>query len=851
MRQRFDIEGMSCAACAAKIEHALSKVDGINRVEVNLMRNFMIVEYDSSITESAIIDLVSKAGYKAFLSSERTTKTKNSEAAAMKKRLIWSIIFTVPLFYISMGHMINLPFTGFGGNAMLFSVVQLLLTIPVVIININFFTRGFKSLFKLSPNMDSLIAIGSSAALIYSVYSMFTMPEGLMPHDVHLYFESAAMILTLITLGKFLEARAKGKTSDAITKLINLSPKTAIVLKDGIETTVAVDELVPGDIIAVKSGDSIPADGTILSGSAHINESAITGESMPTEKSAGDRVVAGTVNESGYFVFTAEGVKNDTVLSQIIRLMEEASSSKAPISRLADKVSRIFVPVVIAIAVSAAVVWLLLGYGFEFALTTAISVLVISCPCALGLATPTAIMVATGKGVQNGILIKSAAALENAHKINTIILDKTGTITEGEPGVTDIKAFSGYDENKLVSIAASAESLSEHPLAKAITQYAKTNGIEIKSSEQYEQIPGRGISAYVDGKITYCGNQALMSDLGIHDLGPDSSFAGSGKTVLYFSYGGSYIGAIALADKIKTTSATAVQAMKERGVDVYMLTGDNKDTASAIAVEAGISNVLADVMPADKENQVRALQSQGRIVGMVGDGINDAPALARADVGIAIGAGTDIAIESADIVLSRSDLNDVVTLLDLSSATIRNIKQNLFWALFYNSLGIPLAAGVFYTLLGWQLNPMFAAAAMSLSSIFVVGNSLRLRLFEPKSHNLENSHNAAENACPLPAFSNEISELSENSTSNNEGTPSFNEKNETNGGADMIIYIEGMMCSHCTGSVEKALKSLAGVTGVTVDLKEKKAIVTGNVSEEAVKNAVTELGYSVTGIEKG
>ena len=846
MRQRFDIEGMSCAACAAKIEHALSKTEGINRVEVNLMRNFMIVEYGSPITESTIIELVSKAGYKAYLPSEKAAKPKNTEAAGMKKRLIWSVIFTVPLFYISMGHMINLPLTDFSGNAMLFSIVQLLLTIPVVVINISFFTRGFKALFKLSPNMDSLIAIGSSAALIYSIYSMLTMPEGSMPHDVHLYFESAAMILTLITLGKFLEARAKGKTSDAITKLINLSPKTAVVLKDGTETVVAVDELVPGDMIAVKSGSSIPADGTIVSGSAHINEAAITGESMPSEKSIGDKVVAGTVNESGYFVFSAESVKNDTVLSQIIRLMEEASSSKAPISRLADKVSRIFVPVVIAIAVLAATVWLLMGYGFEFALTTAISVLVISCPCALGLATPTAIMVATGKGVQNGILIKSAAALENAHKINTVILDKTGTITEGEPGVTDIKAFNGCDENMLVSIAASAESLSEHPLAKAITQYAKTNGIEVKPTEQYEQIPGRGISAYVDGEITYCGNQALMSELGIHVSEPDRSFAGSGKTVLYFSYGGSYIGAIALADKIKPTSAEAVQAMKERGVDVYMLTGDNKDTASAIAGEAGISNVLAEVMPADKESQVRVLQSEGRIVGMVGDGINDAPALARADVGIAIGAGTDIAIESADIVLSRSDLSDVVTLLDLSAATIRNIKQNLFWALFYNSLGIPLAAGVFYTLLGWQLNPMFAAAAMSLSSIFVVGNSLRLRLFEPENRSRKNNCTVSQSACSIPVFSNEIGE---NSALNNGEYSSLNEKNKTNGGTNMTIYIEGMMCSHCTGSVEKALKSLAGVTGVNVDLKEKKAVVTGNVSEKAVRDAITELGYSVTGIE--
>ena len=815
MKQRFDIEGMSCAACAAKIEHSLAKLDGIKRVEVNLMRNFAFVEYDSPATTGTIIDAVNKLGYRAFIPSE-TAKPKNSEADTLKKRFIASLIFTLPLFYISMGHMLGLPLTDFTDNAMIFAAVQLLLALPVMLINISFFTRGFRALVKLAPNMDSLIAIGSSASFIYSVYLMLSASSAAAPHSLHLYFESAAMILTLITLGKFLEARAKGKTGDAITKLLSLTPKTATVLKEGLTVVKDADELVVGDIIAVKSGSSVPADANIISGSGNINESSVTGESMPVEKGIGQRVIAGTINESGYFVFEATGVKNDTVLSQIVQLMEEASASKAPISRLADRVSRVFVPVVIAIAIIAAMVWILLGYGFEFALTSAVAVLVISCPCALGLATPTAIMVATGKGFRNGILIKSAAALENAHKIDAVILDKTGTVTEGKPGITDIRPADGLELNALLSIAASAESLSEHPLAVAIAQYAKDSGIEIQPADGYEQLAGRGIRANINGQAVYCGNLLLMSDIGLDVPANDKALAYSGKTVLYFAYADAYIGAIALADKIKPTSRDAIQQIKAHGIEVYMLTGDNKNTARAIAAEVEIDNVFAEVMPADKEQQVRALQSSGKTVAMVGDGINDAPALARSDVGIAIGAGTDIAIESADIVLSGGDLNGVVTLLDLSCATIRNIKQNLFWALFYNSLGIPLAAGVFFPLLGWQLNPMFAAAAMSMSSIFVVGNSLRLRRFKPK-----HKQQCASDTCLIKNKGDKI----------------------------MTVYIDGMMCAHCTGSVEKALKALAGVSDVAVSLEDKKAVVIGDVTAQTVVDTVTSLGYTVKGVD--
>lgn len=763
MNQKFNVTGMTCSSCSANVEKAVRKLSGVDTVNVNLLSNSMTVDYkDSDIDSTTIIKAIQDAGYDASIfvrgssDSKKIEKSVNpveEELKEMKSRIIISFGFLIPLMYVSMGHMLNLPHPRWlmgPENAITFAFIQLLLTIPVVYVNRKYYQVGFKTLFYGRPNMDSLIAIGSGAALTYGIFAIFKIGYGLghnnldmvNQYSMDLYFESAAMILALITFGKFLETRAKGRTSEAITKLMDLAPKTASVIRSGEEVEIPVEDVVIDDIIIVRPGQSIAVDGIIIEGSSAVDQSALTGESIPVEKNIGDKVIAATINKTGSFKFKAKKVGDDTTLAKIIQLVEDASSSKAPIAKMADKISGIFVPVVIGIAVIATIVWLLLGQPFEFAMSMGIAILVISCPCALGLATPVAIMVGTGKGASNGILIKSAEALENLHTISTVVLDKTGTITEGKPVVTDIITASGESEEseeRLLQIAASIESSSEHPLAEAILEKAKERGISLRNVDNFNSISGRGIVGIIDGKQYTAGNLALMKDREINaNMFQDTSdeFAMDGKTPLYFAEDKNLLGIIAVADVVKATSRKAIDNFKAMGINVVMLTGDNKKTAEAIRKQLNIDRVVAEVLPQDKEKEIRNIQASGKKVAMIGDGINDAPALARADVGIAIGAGTDIAIESADIVLMKSDLLDAVTAVQLSKSTIKNIKENLFWAFFYNVLGIPLAAGVFYTAFGLKLNPMFGAAAMSMSSVFVVSNALRLKFFKPKYKNV-------------------------------------------------------------------------------------------------------------------
>lgn len=755
LKEKFDITGMTCTACSASVERAVQKIEGIRSVNVNLLGNNMIVDFDNSLTNyEEIIEAVEKAGYNASLVSKESGKTTNvqgmvspaqEEIYDLQYRTIISFAFMLPLMYVAMGHMLGWPLPKWiqgTENAVSFALVQLLLTLPVIFVNRQYYLVGFKTLIHRSPNMDSLIAIGSGAALVYGIFATFRIGYGLGHNQLHLveqysmdlYFESAAMILALITLGKYLEARSKGKTTDAIAKLMDLAPQTAIVEKNGEEVEIPAADLQIGDIVVVKPGQSIPVDGVIIEGSSAVDESALTGESIPVEKQVGDEVFSATINKTGFFRFRAQRVGDDTTLARIIQLVEEASSSKAPIAKLADKISGIFVPIVIMIALGGAVVWLVLGYPFEFALSIGISVLVISCPCALGLATPVAIMVGTGQGATHGILIKSAEALETAHTIDTMVLDKTGTITEGKPQVTDVLTAPGITEEYLLTIAASIEKPSEHPLAEAILSEAVRRGLPIQPVDEFQAVSGRGIMAKIDGQMFTAGNLAFMHE---QQIEPGSfqeaadRLGDHGKTPMYFAKEKEMIGVVAVADVVKPTSSQAIAEFRKMGIDVVMLTGDNRRTAEAVQKKLEIDTVIAEVLPQDKEREIRKLQDQGKKVAMVGDGINDAPALARADVGIAIGAGTDVAIESADIILMRNDLLDAVSAIQLSTATIRNIKQNLFWAFFYNTLGIPLAAGLFFPLFGWKLSPMFGAAAMSLSSIFVVTNALRLRRFRP------------------------------------------------------------------------------------------------------------------------
>jgi len=752
-KKLFDITGMTCSACSTRVERGISRLEGIKEVSVNLLTNSMSVTFDESVLDAGkIIGKVEDIGYGAAIHIQAAKKeetkpadTSTPEMRKMKKRLLVSLIFTVPLFYIAMGEMAGWPLPGFltgMENAMIYAFTQFLLVIPVLIAGSHYFRAGFKNLYKLSPNMDSLIAIGSGAAFVYGIYAIYKIAWGFGHGDmdmIHsfsmdLYFESSAMILTLITLGKYFEAKAKNRTSEAITRLMSLAPKTAIALRNGAEVEISLDDVVNGDVLIVKAGDAIPVDGMITEGYSSVDESAITGESLPVEKQVGDKVTGGTINKTGYFKMQATAVGENTTLAKIIQLVDEATSSKAPIAKLADKISGIFVPVVILIALIATVSWMLLGHGFEFALAIGISVLVISCPCALGLATPTAIMVGTGRGAANGILIKSAESLEVAHSIDIVVLDKTGTVTEGQPSVTDIIPIH-VDEKALLRVAASLEKMSGHPLAEPIVAQAEAVGVSAKEVQDYELIPGQGIVGTLDGLLCYAGNRKLMEAAGVdieEVLPHEDTFAESGKTPLFFACNSQLLGVIAVADQVKATSKRAVDELTRMGIDVIMLTGDNRKTAEAIRRQVGLKRVIAEVLPEDKEREVRNLQESGKRVAMVGDGINDAPALARADVGIAIGAGTDIAIESADIVLMKSDLMDVPTTISLSRAVMRNIKQNLFWAFIYNTIGIPVAAGVLYGTFGILLNPMIAAAAMSFSSVSVVLNALRLRFFIPK-----------------------------------------------------------------------------------------------------------------------
>ena len=867
MKQKFDVTGMSCASCSAHVEKSVSKVAGVQEVQVNLLTNSMTVVYDDSVTSSGeIVSAVEKAGYGACPIQRQASSQAHSsllvsredpalkEQKEMKRRLIISLVFLIPLFYLSMGHMMGLPIPWFfqgEENALAFAFTQLLLCLPIALVNRHYFTGGFAALWHRSPNMDSLIGIGSAAALVYGVWAIYQIGFGLGHGDLHLvheysmdlYFESAGMILTLITVGKYLESRAKGKTSQAITKLINLAPKTAVRLTDGVEQEIPLEMVQAGDILAVKPGQSIPTDGRVAEGLSAVDESAITGESIPVEKQPGDPVTGGSINQSGYLKIEATKVGGDTTLAQIIRLVEEASSSKAPISKLADRVSGVFVPIVISIAVLAIIVWLLVGEPFSFALSIGISVLVISCPCALGLATPTAIMVGTGKGAENGILIKSAEALEVAHSVGAVVLDKTGTITEGKPHVTDLVDV-GRVPN-LLQLAASLEKNSEHPLAAAIVAEAQKQNLSLLPVEDFVSEPGKGIRGRIKGKIYLAGNQKIIEENGVDIRAlerPAARLAEEGKTPMFFAQDGQAIGIIAAADIIKPTSAQAVAEWKAMGIDVVMLTGDNERTAAAIQKQVGITRVVAQVLPQDKEKEVRAIQQSGKKVAMVGDGINDAPALTAADVGIAIGAGTDIAIESADIVLMKSDLMDAVTAIQLSKATLRNIKENLFWALFYNSLGIPLACGVFFFLLGWKLNPMFAAAAMSLSSVFVVSNALRLKFFRPKfsapaagAVNEKASKGIHVENLILPKPEELQNQLE------NKGEFAMTEK---------IMKIEGMACGHCSARVEKALNAIDGVSA-TVDLEAKTASITLTkpVDDQVLIKAVTDAGYEAAGLE--
>ena len=844
MKQKFNVTGMTCSACSAHVTKAVEKLPGVSSVNVNLLGGSMLVEYDPGAeSPESIIAAVDDAGYGAALPASKGGAKADAapavdieaELLGMKRRFVISLCFLLPLFYIAMGHMMGWPLPHFfhdSRNALSFALIQFLLVLPIMYVNDKYYKVGFKTLLHGSPNMDSLIALGSLAAVVYGVAALFQISYGMGHGDAErvskwsmdLYFESAGMILTLITLGKYLETRSKGKTSEAISRLMDLAPKTATVLRDGAEVEIPVEDVAVGDLILVRPGASIPVDGEVTEGTSSVDESALTGESIPVEKGPGDRVVAASINKSGSFTFRATRVGDDTTLAQMIALVDEAASSKAPIAKLADQVAGIFVPTVIGIALVTAAVWLVLGYGVEHALTAGVAVLVISCPCALGLATPVAIMVGTGKGAENGILIKSAEALETLHTVSTVVLDKTGTVTEGRPRVTDLYPGEGITTEELLCVAASLEKPSEHPLAEAIVREAEERKIPLVPVRDFEAVHGRGVRAEVQSSHYLAGNRAMMEESGI-DLGAEhlmaDGLAENGKTPLYFAQDGRLIGLIAVADTVKPSSAEAMRGFRALGIDVVMLTGDNQRTADAIGRELGVTKVIAEVLPQDKEAVIASLQTEGRRVAMVGDGINDAPALARSDVGLAIGAGTDVAIESADIVLMKSDLLDAVTAVELSKATIRNVKQNLFWAFIYNIIGIPLAAGVWFPLTGWQLNPMFAAAAMSLSSVSVVSNALRLKLFKPRrSHPAESVPTGADGHIDMKK---EVCQM------------------------EKKLTIDGMMCQHCVAHVSKALNSLPGVTA-NVDLDTKTATVSGTASDEALKKAVEEAGYSVVSI---
>lgn len=884
MKERFDVAGMTCSACSSHVEKSVGKLTGVENVSVNLLTNSMQVEFDENKLDTAgIIKAVEDAGYGAAVKDEHAkfgAKTSGQSGSQennglsaveqnvknMKKRLIVSLIFWIPLMYVSMGHMIyqwlNIPMPPFtmnflhgNENAITYAFTQFLLLLPILIANQKYFKNGFKTLWHRSPNMDSLIAIGAGAAILYGIFAIYRIGYAMGHGDmmvVHqyahdLYFESAGTILTLITIGKYLETKSKGKTSEAITKLLNLAPKTVTVVRDGVEQVVDAADVEKGEIFLVKPGESVAVDGIVLEGKSSFDESAITGESIPVPKQEGDTIVSASMNKSGLIRAKATKVGEDTTIAQIIRLVEEASSSKAPIAKMADKIAGVFVPTVITIALITGIIWLISGATFEFAMSTAIAVLVISCPCALGLATPVAIMVGTGKGAENGILIKSGDALETAHQIDTVVLDKTGTITQGKPVVTDIICAAGKnaDKTQLLQIAGSLEKGSEHPLAEAIVNYCVTNNISLEKVTDFNALFGKGIEGTVSGTHYFAGNEKMMEEKGIslstEQKNQIRELAKQGRTPLLFADGKQFLGIVAVADVVKPTSKEAVQKFRDYGIHVIMLTGDNEVTAQAIKEQVGIDEVIAGVLPTQKEEKISALKQAGHKVAMIGDGVNDAPALASADVGIAIGAGTDVAIESADIVLMKNDLLDAVGAVKLSRAVIRNIKENLFWAFFYNSIGIPLAAGVLYPLFQIKLNPMFGAAAMSLSSVCVVSNALRLRWVKLHDAKKTQSEPHQDVAASTIADINQHNALDNNIKSTN------NDKGEST--MTTTISIEGMMCAHCQAHVEKALKEVAGVTEVTVSLENKNAVVTGDASVEALKQAVVDAGYEVTDVK--
>lgn len=835
MTEKFVVTGMTCAACAAHVEKAAHSLDGVDSAAVNLMLGTLVCSYNADkVTPQAIISAVEASGYGAAPADEAKRdirREQEASARAMGRRLLWSVVCLVPLFYLSMGHMMGLPVPAFMHRQPLTAaLVQLVLCVPILILNRAYFTVGFSRLFKGAPNMDSLVALGAAAGLVYSLIEMGLLAAGQVTGMPDLYFESAGMILTLVTVGKYLEERSKGKTTGAITALLALAPDVAVVRRSGTEVTVATDQIKAGETVIVRQGGRIPVDGTVVKGSGSVDESALTGESMPAEKTAGSKAVSATVLTSGYLEMTADRVGADTTLSQIIRLMEQAASTKAPISRLADKISAVFVPAVISIAVAAALLWATVGgMGVRFCLSIGIAVLVISCPCALGLATPVAITVATGKAAEKGILIKSAASLELMGRVNTVVLDKTGTVTEGKPRVTDVLCAANVTEEELLCAAASLEKPSGHPLADAIVQEAERRSIPLCAVSDFAAVAGGGVQAVQDGKTLYAGNDRYMESIGADTAALRAAaarLAAQGKTPLYFAEGRQLLGVIAVADVVKPDSAAAIAALRRSGCEVVLLTGDNQRTAEAIARQVGVDRVIAQVLPQDKARCIEDLQKAGRLVAMVGDGVNDAPALVTADVGLAIGAGTDVAIESADVVLMRSSLMDIVDAAALSRATLRNIRQNLFWAFFYNSIGIPVAAGVLYPALGITLNPMIAAAAMSLSSVCVVSNALRLRGWKGS---------APVRRGEAPA--NTQSEPAAPAAQHNEEEPTMKK----------TLSIEGMMCAHCAAHVEKALNALPGVTAA-VDLAGSSAVVTGDVSDEALKKAVADAGYTVTDI---
>ena len=889
--KQYTVTGMSCAACSSRVEKAVSKVPGVTACSVSLLTNSMGVEGD--VPPETVIHAVEDAGYGASLkgqgtaaqaqsASEAEDALKDRETPVLKHRLIASLGFLAVLMYMSMGHMMwGWPLPHFmDGNHVAIGLLQLLLAGIIMVINQKFFISGFKGLLHRAPNMDTLVALGSGASFIYSTYALFAMTDAqlkgndtaVMSYMHEFYFESAAMILALITVGKMLEARSKGKTTDALKGLMKLAPKTAVIIRDGVETKVPIEEVKKGDVFVVRPGENIPVDGVVLEGASAVNEAALTGESIPVDKAQGDPVSAATVNQSGYLRCEATRVGEDTSLSQIIRMVSDAAATKAPIAKIADRVSGVFVPAVITIAVVTTIVWLLAGQTFGFALARGISVLVISCPCALGLATPVAIMVGNGMGAKNGILFKTAVSLEETGKMDIVALDKTGTITSGEPRVTDVIPSGGVTEKELVSLALSLEKKSEHPLAKAVLLYAKEQQVDAPEAADFQALPGNGLSGTLDGASLAGGSFSYISGHTTVSAQEQASFerlASEGKTPLCFMKNGRLAGMIAVADVIKEDSPQAVKELQNMGIRVVMLTGDNERTARAIGAQAGVDEVIAGVLPDGKESVIRSLKEQGKVA-MVGDGINDAPALTRADIGIAIGAGTDIAIDAADVVLMKSRLSDVPAAIRLSRATLRNIHENLFWAFFYNVVGIPLAAGLWYPIFGWKLNPMFGAAAMSLSSFCVVTNALRLNLF--KMHDASKDHpmrkraekaankggEKAENAGAVRMGAGDTRSIGQtangNETVSKEMQKSENQKNNINmEGITMTktMNIEGMMCGHCEARVKKALEALAGVESAEVSHEKGTAVVSmsADVADDTLKEAVEAQDYKVDSIQ--